>query len=394
MLNYLCIVNTKITTIMSLRTACLLLTLSLSSLFMRAEPVDAKTTPFEFGASYIGEGMSLLSGGLKQGQSYEGMANIRFSFQTEKAGWWKGGSFLLTGANTHGGTPSSDLIGDFQVASNIEAGDLIYLHECWYRQELGAWTMIVGLQDLNSEFVSTENGSLFLNSSFGTHSTIACNVPSPIFPLTSLGAQVQYVITPKLSAKLAVFDGMPEDLDYNPHNISWHLNSNDGYLAFAELQMADLLRFPLTGMYKFGTYYHNHSPYSHGADHSVPNYGMYLTADQTLIRFSEERALNAFLQFSISPAAKNDNNCYLGCGMLCKGPFASRSDDELGLAFAHANLQHSANGSETTLEMTYKWNVCENVFLQPDMQYILHPAGTDGTPENALAAFLRFGIEF
>lgn len=366
------------------------------TLFASVLPILAQAgkTPFEIGASYVGEGMSVFSGGLRQGQSYEGMANISLSIQTEKAGWWKGGSFLITGANTHGGTPSSNLIGDYQVASNIEAGDLTYLHECWYRQELGTWTMIIGLQDLNSEFVYTESGNLFLNSSFGTHSTIASNVPSPIFPLTSLGAQFQHAFTARITAKMAVFDGMPEDLDYNPHNISWHLNSNDGYLAFAELDVADLLRLDKEGMYKFGTYYHNHNPYSNGADLSVPNIGFYFTADQALMHFSPERFLNAFLQFSLSPASKNNNNWYLGGGIRCRGPIAGRTDDEIGLAFAHANLQQSANGSETSLEMTYKLNVCENVFLQPDMQYILHPAGTSGTPANALAAFLRFGIEF
>lgn len=373
------------------RSAFFVLTLLINVLPIQAQ---AATSPFEFGASYVGEGMGLLTGGLKRGQSYEGMANIRFSFLTEKAGWWKGGSLLITGANTHGGTPSSDLIGDYQVASNIEAGNLTYLHECWYRQELDNWTMIVGLQDLNSEFVYTESGNLFLNSSFGTHSTIASNVPSPIFPLTSLGAQVQHAFTPNITAKLAVFDGMPEDMDYNPHNVSWHLNSNDGYLAFLELDVADLLRLKQEGMYKFGTYYHNHSPNSNGADLSVPNHGFYLSADQTLMHFSPERLLNAFVQFSISPASKNDNNWYLGGGIRCKGPIAGRTDDEFGLAFAHANLQQSANSSETSLEMTYKLCVCENVFLQPDLQCILHPAGTNGTPANALAAFLRFGIEF
>lgn len=366
----------------------------LGSFGWTAKAYPAARVPFKFGASYIGEGMGLLSGGLRQGGSYEGMASIRFTFLTEKADWWNGGSFLVTAANTHGGTPSSKLIGDFQVASNIEAGNLTYLHECWFRQELNAWTVIVGLQDLNSEFVYTESGNSFLNSSFGTHSTIASNVPSPIFPLTSLGAQVQFTPKQDLVLKLAVFDGMPEDMDYNPHNISWHLNSNDGYLAFAELDVADLLPLKLDGLFKFGAYYHNHSPYSSGADLSVPNYGAYLSADQTLVRFSEERMLRAFLQVSLSPASKNDNHAYLGGGILCRGPFPGRRADEFGMAVAHAELQHSANGSETAFEITYKLKVGEQVFLQPDMQYILHPAGTHGTPENALAAFLRFGIEF
>lgn len=392
-MRYICDVN-KWTMQTFKRIALNLLILQACCSGMKLEAATVPDTPFEFGASYIGESMGLVSGGLRQGLSYEGMASLRFSFLTEKAGWWKGGSFLVTGANTHGGTPSSRLIGDFQVASNIEAGDLTYLHECWFRQEWNAWTFVVGLQDLNSEFVYTESGNSFLNSSFGTHSTIASNVPSPIFPLTSLGAQVQFVPKQNMVFKLAVFDGMPEDMDYNPHNISWHLNSNDGYLAFAELDVIDLLPVKLDGMYKFGAYYHNHSPYSNGADPSVPNYGAYLSVDQTLVRFSEERQLRVFLQGSLSPASKNDNHAYLGGGILCQGPFAGRPSDEFGLAFAHADLQHAANGSETAFEMTYKLKVCEQVFLQPDMQYIQHPAGTDGTPENALAAFLRFGLEF
>lgn len=360
------------------------------TLLFVVRPISAETgkspvVPFEFGASYVGESANILQGGLQRGSTYEGMANIRFSFLTEKAGWWRGGSFLMTGANTHGGTPSSDLIGDFQVVSNIEAGDLTYLHECWYRQEVGAWTFIVGLQDLNSEFVFTESANLFLNSSFGTHSTIASNVPSPIFPLTSLGVHLQYAFSPKWAVKVAVFDGMPEDLDYNPHNISWNLNSDDGYLAFAEFDVADL---------KMGAYYHNHGFSSVGSDPSLPNYGMYLSGDKTLYQCASGRTLNSFVQFSISPASKNNNNWYLGGGIHYTGLLLSRLEDEFGLAFAHASLQHSANGSETTLEMTYKVKVCEHVFLQPDMQYIIHPAGTNGTPENALAALFRFGIEF
>lgn len=393
-MNYLCIMNQETRHSMLKRLAKPLLTLLFATICLASVKGVEKSVPFEFGASYIGEGMSLLAGGLQRGSSYEGLANIRFSFHTAKAGWWKGGSFLVTGANTHGGTPSSDLIGDHQVASNIEAGDLTYLHECWFRQELGAWTFILGLQDLNSEFVYSKSGNTFLNSSFGTHSTIAGNVPSPIFPLTSFGAQAHFRLNPKTTLKLAVFDGMPEDFDYNPHNISWHLDSDDGYLAFVELDAADLLHARLSGDSKLGVYFHNHNPNTVKFDPSAPNYGFYMTADQTLVQFSLERSLNAFLQFSLSPASKNENNRYLGGGIHCKGPFAGRPDDKLGLAFAHASLQHAANGDETSVELTYKLALCEQVFLQPDLQYIQHPAGTGGTPENALVAFIRFGIEF
>jgi porin len=370
--------------------------LAIGQMLAAQNEVPKKESPFEFGASYVGEWVSVLNGGLKRGSVYQGLANIRMSFDTQKAGWWKGGTFLVTGADTHGGNPSADLVGDFQVISNMEADNLTYLHELWYRQDLGKLSLIVGLQDLNAEFVSTENGGLFLNSSFGTHSTISSNVPSPIFPLTSLGAFVQYVFTEKATAKFAVFDGMPEDLDYNPHNISWNLDSDGGYLAFAELDVATVLTEKYPGMYKIGAYYHNHNEIGSSADPTDldEDHGFYLTADQNLYNTVGGKSLDAFVQLSISPKFQNDNYCYLGAGMNYTGLLSRKKNDVLGLAVAHARLQNSVNGNETTLELTWRVRFCDALFVQPDFQYVIHPAGTEEPLKNALAGILRFGFEF
>jgi porin len=108
---------------------------------------------FQFGASYIGESQNNLSGGIKRGSGYLGMANLSLEFNTEAAGFWKGGQFFVSGANTHGQTPSSELYGDYQVASNIEAGNHTFLQELWYKHTIGNVSLTLGLQDLNSEFV-------------------------------------------------------------------------------------------------------------------------------------------------------------------------------------------------------------------------------------------------
>jgi len=60
---------------------------------------------FRFEASYIGENLNNLSGGIKTGSTYLGMANIRLSFNTGSAGLWKGGEFFINSANTHGASP-------------------------------------------------------------------------------------------------------------------------------------------------------------------------------------------------------------------------------------------------------------------------------------------------
>jgi porin len=49
-------------------------------------------------------------------------------------------------------------------------------------------------------------------------------------------------------------------------------------------------------------------------------------------------------------------------------------------------------GSETVLELTYRIRFGENIFLQPDLQYIINPSGNrSGTPR-CLAGYLRLGV--
>ena len=355
-------------------------------------------SPISFEASYLGDAVSNFSGGIRRGGAYLGMANLKLLFSTEKASLWRGGLFFVNGANTHGGTPSVHLFGDFQVISNIEAGDHTYVHELWYRQELGSVALIVGLQDLNAEFVTSEYASLLINSSFGVHSTIADNIPSPIFPQTALGAQLQYSFSEMVSAKLALFDGLPEDLDSHPHNLEWKLNSHDGLLWVSEFAFSDLWKSVLFSEFKVGAYFHSHKEPAVSEEMASPvrheNWGIYLLADQMLYSGSRNNTLSAFLQASVSSESKNRNWYYLGAGLNYKGWLPSRLNDEWGLAVAHAGIRHHASGSETTLELTYKAYLCNNLFVQPDIQYVIQPAGTERVLPNVLAGILRIGFNF
>ncbi|MBN1462740.1 MAG: carbohydrate porin, partial [Paludibacteraceae bacterium] len=152
------------------------------------------TSAFSYTASYTGDMVNNLNGGIKTGTNYLGMAHIGLGFDTEKARWWKGGEFCIDFMNTHGDTPSANLIGDIQIASNIEAGNLSVLYELWYKQRFGKIAVTVGLQDMNSNYAVTENGGLFVNSSFGVHTVMSDNITLPIFPITALGLNFQWQI--------------------------------------------------------------------------------------------------------------------------------------------------------------------------------------------------------
>lgn len=373
---------------------CLGLLLGIVKSMAAQEPEIKKESPFEFGASYIGEGVANLSGGIKTGAAYLGMANITVGFDTEKAKLWKGGAFYTNLANTHGDSPSEGLIGDFQVASNIEAGNHTYIQELWYAQQLGNVKVTLGLQDLNVELANSEHGALYRNSSFGIHSTISDNVPAPIFPLTTPGITLAWDITPKWGWSAAVYDGSPVEFEHNPYNLSWNFGGHDGVLAITELKRQASIGHKLKGTYKLGAYYHNHKlteeELAEGA--LKTNYGFYGVIDQMVWEKTEGRGVGVFAQLSFSPKKDNEHCCYIGGGVNCYG-VCGRENDVVGLGVAHARFNHGKK-PETTFELTYKACLGENIYLQPDFQYIIHPAGADLALSDASVAALRFGLNF
>lgn len=342
-----------------------------------------KESAFTYEASYVGDVVNNLSGGIKTGTNYLGMANIGLGFDTKKAGLWKGGKAYVNFGNTHGDTPSANLIGDIQVASNIEAGDMTYLFEAWYKQTLGKFEITLGQQDLNANFVATENGGLFLNSSFGVHTVMSDNITLPIFPNTALGANIRWSPTDAFNWQVALFDGTPNSR--NPYNTNWIVGKEDGSLLVTEFQLAKSLIKGQKATYKLGGYYHNHE---FSADGPHENGGVYIIADQDI-----NKKLSLFSQIGISPNNINNHNHFYSLGCNVKEFCSKRPNDVIGLAAAYFGIDEHDIKHETAIECTYKCQLNENIYLQPDVQYIINPAGTGVKLDNALVASVRFGME-
>lgn len=357
---------------------------------------ESGSSAWQLNASYKGDFVSNLSGGIQTGANYLGLADLFVYFDTENAGLWPGGKFLVHGANTHGGEPSANLIGDFQVVSNIEAGNHTFLYELWYQQTLGKFNFTIGLQDMNVEFASSDVAADFINSSFGIHSVIADNIAAPIFPLTSPGITLCYNISQQACVKTAVYKGCPIDFESNPNNLKWELNHLKGLLWVTEGQFHWTGNQEHLNSLKGGAFYHQHCPESEVVNVGTGNeleydYGFYMVGDHQFYS-QNSHSLSAFYQFGASP--RNDNFGYVGVGCLYKGLFSTQGNDELGLAMARGMLTKERGKDETTLELTYKLQVSEQIYLQPDVQYVIHPAGAETSLNNATIALLRLGLEF
>ncbi|WP_153640449.1 carbohydrate porin [Prolixibacter sp. NT017] len=360
----------------------------------RAKEIERRREEaFSLGAAYTADNLYNFNGGIESGYAYLGMAQFCVNFDTEKAGWWNGGTLYLHATSTHGDSPSADLIGDVQVASNIEAGDHTFFQEFWFSQKLGQFEITAGLQDLNVEYANTEYGGEYLNSSFGIIPTISCNLPAPIFPLTALGASVKWSANDKFTLMAALYEGCSTGFDANPHNLKWNLDSKEGLLAISEVQLPVTLSGDLDGTYKMGFYHYFPSSGNGNAPaEQSKSIGYYFLGDQTLYHMEgHNRSLGFFTQLGIAPTKDNPVSFYIGTGINYYGVFDKDGGDVLGLAIAHAHMG-VIKLDETAIELTYKCNVTNNIYLQPDFQYIVHPAGTDVELPTAKVGMIRLGI--
>jgi porin len=363
--------------------------------------------------SYTGEFMQNAVGGSRRGSTFAGAAGVEGTLLLKRLVGWNGARVFVFALDTHGGAPS-DLVGDVQGVSNLEASPAVRLEEAWLQQNLldNRLSWLVGRYDLSTEFYRLQSGALFINSSFGigpefAHSGVAG--PS-IFPTTAVGTRVDFKPSRNVVWRAAVLDGVPVD---RPGDGIRVFAPGDGALVVAEVALLarpDTVsvprqrRFgigrgrarPYAGKLALGAWYYT-ARFPDLSDTTLHrgSAGAYLIGDVTV------RSLTAFAQLGLGDGRVNQIGGYLGGGLTFTAPFPSRAQDALGLAVAAARngshyerAQTSAGVSaagETTVELTYLAQFGSWLTVQPDVQYVIHPGGTRAM-RNAMVPGLRIAL--
>jgi len=198
---------------------------------------DSGARPVILTFSYTGELVQNAGGGARRGTTFAGAAGGEFTLLLRRLVGWHGARIFVFALGTHGGAPS-DLVGDVQGVSNLEAPAAVRLEEAWLQQNLldNRLSWLVGRYDLNTEFYRLQSGALFINSSFGigpefAHSGVAG--PS-IFPNTAVGTRVDFKPSPNVVWRAAVLDGVPVD---RPGDGTRVFASGDGALLVGEVAL-------------------------------------------------------------------------------------------------------------------------------------------------------------
>jgi porin len=155
--------------------------------------------------------------------------------------------------------------------------------------------------------------------------------------------------------------------------------------------------------YALGVWYFTNSKTTDAGGNPVSathNQGIYGLIETALTREadSETQGLNGFLRYGIADTKLNQFAGYLGAGIVYTGLLSGRDEDQVGLAIAMVSNSDtykaanvSAADSETSIELSYRFQVKPWLTIQPDLQYVVNP-GADKSKSDATYFALRATI--
>ncbi|MGA8655691.1 MAG: carbohydrate porin [Chthoniobacterales bacterium] len=144
------------------------------------------------------------------------------------------------------------------------------------------------------------------------------------------------------------------------------------------------------------------------------NYGIYLVWEEKFYEANPgiENGLYAFARGSVLPADRNIGSVAAEAGAVYKGVFRREKDtlDSFGVGFGYSgisnNVEHANSiarqagvasapnlSFESVLEATYAIPINTHWQLQPDLQWVIHPGGSDRF-HNAVVLGLRSTVTF
>jgi len=284
-------------------------------------------------------------------------------------------SFHIGLSFTHDSEPSATRAGDLQTFSNLEAGLKYGFGEIFYEYRAPKFNLQFGQQDINSEFLATENGGLFSSSSFGIDPVMTINVDMPTFPFTAMSLTSEIMLGTKTLLRAGLYNGsFPMKENYLAK--SWSFDRDKGVIFIIE---PEFHLFKDRVVTKFGAYHHSGLFQEKESTNMIRGlWGIYTVTDIRLYQ-KEDKSLNFFYQFNTSTNKISDIDFYFGAGFTAMNLIGINRENELGLAVAHAstNAQYQEVvdlynvESESLIELNWLIKISDHIAMQPYTQLII-----------------------
>jgi len=389
------------------------------------------------------------TGGESRGSTYSGLLNLGLAVDLRKAVGWEGASFKNTWLWLYGNDVSSKFIGNSLTASSIAGQPAFRCYELWLQQNLlhDAISLRGGLIPVDTEFMVSDTANLFVNSTFGPPPLFTMNMPNggPTYPMATPGLRLALQPTSWLTIRSAFSQGNPFSQQDNKYGFDWNFGQAGGLLNINEAEAdwcKDSASKGLPGYAKAGFWFQtgqgsqgSEQQFNFGSpSSSAYNNGFYGIIDQKLYVVRDKAAvssdknvvagkdpvsaqgspaasctcsskgLSSFARIGFSPNQSSIVGFYTDMGLTYTGLIPTRDADKLGVAFGYARMgcqcrqSYQDNGApgcgfESVAELTYSMRLAPAIAIQPDLQYIMHPGGTQQYG-NALVVGMRAVVDF
>lgn len=315
--------------------------------------------------------------------AYQGLYNLSVDLDSEKLNLYKGGKLHILYQVGNKGRNSMEFLNTYSDMSSYDPMKSInQISELYYEQSLkdDILNLKIGKQDANADFQALGTGFEFLNLSF----SFIDNTPMPLFPSQQMGIRARIKLPKEIYIQNGFYDG---NLKIGAGPKSFFTGEND-YLNMTEIYKLTDFKGK-EGKYLIGDWIKTSDK---------TNYGFYAGFEQKLTDRFEDKSggLSAFGQFGYARNSINDVPYYAGGGFVFKGITKKRKDDSVGIAFGwhqFNKILHKTEHAtaEKVIELFYKIKLTEFLYIQPDIQYIMKPSGSE---KDAFAFGLRTCITF
>jgi len=383
-------------------------------LFIRVSPelggfrTRAADKGITFSTQYIAEIWGNPVGGVSSGTVYTGLMTLEGKIDLQKLLGWRGASFSTRWYWLSGQDISAEYVGNIFTVSNTSGFPTVRMNELWFQQSFlsDRISIRVGQLGADSEFYVSTQALVFLNAALSWSPTLFTNTPNggPVYPMSAPAIQLALTPVNWLNYHGAIFQGNPFAQNVNRHGFRWDLSSSNGYFSLHELSFRlnqGSGSGSLPGTFKIGGWFDT-APDPNDSSTQPWTYGFYFVADQMLYRVTTapvtdnknqqaaaasptNKGLGMFTHVGLTPQNSSFINFYIDGGLTYKGLIPTRDNDILGVAVGYGHLSRNAlnnvgisnPGYEMVLETTYQIELATWLSLQPDLQYIIHPSGTN-----------------
>ena len=358
-------------------------------------------------------------GGRSQGATAPSSFELSLLFDLEKISGLKGGSIFVSFSERWGHNLSREHIGNTFSTQQIHGFQTWRVLDVSYQQKLFDDRVELRLgrfAAMDDFLVSPYNFGFMQNAFCGNPFGIILSAPGMSAYYGTWAALGKVKPTKRSYVMTGIYNGDPKVRENKYHGVNLSMKGPLFAITEAGYQINGLRGdSQRLGNYKLGAWY-DHSKltdFESGAS-KRGSWGYYGLFDQVLVPFGapgSNRGFGVFGSATVAPDSRFQQlPLFVTAGVSARGLFDARPRDAVSLGVASGYFSEDLkraqrNGRllgpdggvpdrETITELTYRFDLRKGAyFIQPDLQYITRPGGTDHF-KSALVVGAQFGINF